>query len=126
MYKTLDRVMQKKAVSQSSQYATPRADVVSKGEAVEVAVEMPGVKKDDVQISVEKNVLTIKGSKAAPENVKNKDYYLNERRYGEYKRSFKLSDDLDAEKISASFENGVLTLSIAKKEAAAARSIPIQ
>jgi HSP20 family protein len=124
IFHNVDKVFDS-AFNQASSWS-PVVDVINKGNSVDVSVELPGVQKEHVSVNVENGVLGISAKKEAPENVKGKDYYINERHYGEYKRSFKLSEDLDAENVSASFENGVLTLSIARKEAAVARKIEIQ
>ena len=109
---------------------TPSAEVTENEQAFEVEVDLPGLTKDDVKISVEKNVLVISGQRKmqgkslASEN--SKFYHHNERLYGSFRRSFTLSDRIKAEEIDALYENGVLRLTLPKAEEAKPRSIEIK
>ncbi|MCO6472523.1 MAG: Hsp20/alpha crystallin family protein, partial [Melioribacteraceae bacterium] len=78
--------------------------------------EMPGVKKDEIKISIKDNVLTIEGEKKFSEEKKEKEYYRSERSYGAFKRSFTLPEDVDVENVKAKFEDGILSLSMNKIE----------
>jgi len=105
---------------------SPRTDVVNHGDKVQVQLELPGVAKEDITVNVENGVLSISGEKKSAHEVKQKDFYLSERGYGKFKRSFRLGEDLDQEDVQASFENGVLSLELKRKEAALPRQIEIK
>ena len=79
-----------------------------------IKAELPGMKEEDVDVSVTGDRLTIKGEKKAETEVKEDDYYRSERSYGMFTRSIDLPPDIDTEKIEANYENGVLEISIPK------------
>lgn len=102
----------------------PPVDIFETQEAFRIQADLPGVAKGDVQINVEKNVLTLSGERVA---VKQEGtWHRNERAYGKFSRSFTLPVGIDAEGIQASFENGLLTLTVPKKQEARSRQIEIQ
>ena len=103
----------------------PRIDVFEAGESTMILADMPGVNESDINITLEKDHLTIEGPVAdrAPEGYK---AVYSEFCLGNYKRSFLLSDEIDRDNIEASFENGVLRLSLPKLESAKARKIAVQ
>ena len=105
---------------------TPRADVYEKESNLAVDIELPGVKKEDVVINLEHGVLTIHADKKAQHETKAKDWYCSERAYGNYERSFRLSDEIEASSIQASFEDGVLHVEMARKAKSAAQKIEIK
>jgi len=90
-----------------------------------VNVELPGIKKEDVKITFEKNVLTISGERKAVELPEKSKVLLQETRPREFSRSLKFTLDVDAEKISAVMNNGVLTVSLPKTEAVKSKEIVI-
>lgn len=95
----------------------PRVDVLEDEKAVYFEAELPGVSKDSVKVSVnEENILTIKGEKKFERKDEATNCCRNERTYGEFMRSFQLPQNSDTEMISASYENGVLTLTVPKME----------
>ncbi|HEX8830264.1 MAG TPA: Hsp20/alpha crystallin family protein [Longimicrobium sp.] len=104
----------------------PETDVVETEREIRVQVEMPGLKRENIEVDVENNVLTIRGEKRE-ERTEGQEgrYHLAERRWGTFARSFVLPRDVDAENINAAFENGVLTVSIPKSEKARRRKIDI-
>ena len=83
-------------------------------EAYHIEVELPGVKKEDVEIQVDGNVLTISGERKVRQEVKEEDYHRIESRYGSFSRSFTLPEKVDIANIQAEFENGVLEVVIPK------------
>ena len=103
----------------------PTTDISETDDSFEVYVELPGVSKDDVQISVKENLLTIKGEKQQGNKDESKNYRQIERRYGTFERNFTLPPKVDADNINASFNDGVLTLSIPKPEEVKPKEIPI-
>jgi HSP20 family protein len=100
-------------------------DVFETDDALVVKAAIPGVDPKDVDISVEEDVLSIKGSFEQKDEVKEDNYHRRELRYGSFQRALRLPPTVDAEKASAAFENGVLRLSLPKKPEARARSIRI-
>ena len=95
----------------------PRVDVSEDTKSIFFEVEIPGVKKEDVKVSVNnENIMTIKGEKKFERKDEVTSCCRSERTYGEFMRSFQLPDNTDSEKISASYNNGILTLTIPKIE----------
>jgi HSP20 family protein len=97
----------------------PAVDVVEKDKAYEITAELPGIDKNNVEVKFADGVLTLKGEKKEEKEQKEKDRYVSERRYGSFQRSFRVPDSVDADKIDANFQNGVLTISLPKKPEAA-------
>ncbi len=75
---------------------------------------MPGIGEENADIKLNNRVLTIKGDKSESKEEKDKNYYLSERRYGSFQRSFQVPESVDAENIEASFAKGILTLRLPK------------
>ena len=85
-------------------------------DAYHVDVDLPGVKKEDININVENNILTISGNRESKKEVKEEDYYRVESSYGKFERSFTLPEKVDIENIRAACEDGVLEVIIPKLE----------
>ena len=92
----------------------PRADVVENDDSYAITLELPGIEKDDVNVSVENNVLSVSGESKSEHDEEHKGLRRVERRFGSFSRSFRLPEGVDAEKIGASFKNGLLTLTVEK------------
>jgi HSP20 family protein len=105
----------------------PETDVMETENEIRVHTELPGMRPDDIEVDIENNVLTIRGEKREEreEGGEGARYHLSERRYGTLARSFVLPRDVDADRISASFDNGVLEVVIPKSEKARRRRIEI-
>lgn len=101
-------------------------DVCENTECLQMRMELPGVKPEDVQISLEDNVLTIRGVKRQHAEERNERVHRYERSYGNFERSFALPTTVDPDKISANYENGILTVTIPKAERARPREIPVR
>jgi len=101
----------------------PSCAICEEDGKVKLRLEMPGVSKEDIEVSVEKNELTIsaKGSAQPAEG----NYLIRERRVGEYRKRFIIDETIDREKIEANMVNGVLTLALSIKEAAKPRKVEI-
>lgn len=97
---------------------TPAVDVVEKDDAFEITAELPGMSDKDVEVTHANGRLTIKGEKKEEKEEKKKDYYLSERRYGSFQRSFAMPDGVNEDKIDARFKDGVLTVTLPKTPAA--------
>lgn len=87
----------------------PAADVVKTGDGLEIVVDLPGVKEGDVDVTVERDVLTIRG-RVSPQEDHGFEHLKTEYRIGDYERRFTLPENLDREQIDASLKHGVLTL----------------
>lgn len=92
----------------------PAVDVAEKEKAYEITAELPGLDEKNIEVKVANGMLTIKGEKKDESEEREKDYYLSERRYGSFTRSFGLPDGVDPDKIEASFAKGVLTVTLPK------------
>jgi HSP20 family protein len=99
---------------QSSWPVAPAMDLVERDNEYEITAELPGIEEKDVELKLVNRTLTIKGEKSEQKEEKEKDYFLSERRYGSFQRSFQLPEGVDAEKIEASFAKGVLTVKVPK------------
>jgi HSP20 family protein len=97
---------------------TPVVNVAETDKEFEITAELPGISEKDVDVTLADGVLTVKGEKREEKEDKDKNYYLAERSYGSFQRSFRLPDNADQDKISAAVAKGVLTVTIAKKAAA--------
>jgi len=95
-------------------------------DAVVVKLAVPGVHPDNIQVTVANGVLTIRGEVKEEKDEKQKTYHLRERRFGSFSRSVSLPIQADTEKAVAEFENGVLTLTLPKAEAAKAKTISVK
>jgi HSP20 family protein len=93
----------------------PAVDVTEGEKAYEVIAELPGMDEKNVEVKVAGGVLTIKGEKQEEKEEKKKDYYLQERSFGSFERSFGIPEGVDADKIEASFKKGVLTVMLPKR-----------
>jgi HSP20 family protein len=105
----------------------PDTDVIERENEIQVICELPGMRKDEVEISLENNVLTITGEKheQRTEGDEKSTYHMSERRWGRFSRSFVLPREVDQERIEARFEDGVLAITIPKSERARPRRIEI-
>ena len=100
--------------TQSVMSAMPAVDVTETEKAYEIVAELPGMDEKNIEVKVADGVLTIKGEKREEKEEKSKDYYLSERSFGSFQRSFQVPGGVDTDKIDASFKNGVLTVTLPK------------
>jgi HSP20 family protein len=100
---------------------TPRADVVETETAVEISIELPGMDEKDVEVAVTDDVLTIKGEKKAEREDTAKGYYVAERSYGSFYRAMPLPAGVATDDAKATFEKGVLKITLAKTPEAQAK-----
>jgi HSP20 family protein len=92
----------------------PAFDLVEKDKEYEITAELPGIDEKNVEIKLSNHLLTIKGEKSESKEEKQKDYYLSERRFGSFQRSFQVPDGVDGDKIEATFAKGLLTVRLPK------------
>jgi HSP20 family protein len=100
-------------------------DVSEDADGIRISLEVPGVNPDDVKLSLENNLLTIRGEKRHQAEQKNERLHRFERTYGTFERTFVLPSTVDPEKIEARYEHGVLLVSIPKAERAKPREIRV-
>ena len=105
---------------------SPVVDICEQGEDVALHAELPGVKKEDIDICVENNVLTVCGKREPSIEAKENCYVLSERNYGNFRRSFSLPNSIDSNKISANYKDGVLSLILPKAEEAKPKQIDVK
>ncbi len=103
----------------------PAMDFYEKDDKYMVKAELPGMKQEDVDVSVVGNRLIIKGEKKAETEVKEENYYRSERSYGSFFRSVDLPPDADPNKIEANYDDGVLEVAIAKTAAAKSKKVKV-
>ncbi|OFV99401.1 MAG: molecular chaperone [Acidobacteria bacterium RIFCSPLOWO2_12_FULL_54_10] len=104
----------------------PPVDVFETKDSLVLKADLPQVNKEDVDISVDGNLLTIRGERKREKEINEKDYYRMERSYGTFSRSFTLPGTVNAEKIEASFEGGVLSVTLPKKEESKPKQIKVK
>ena len=88
--------------------------------------ELPGVSREDISVTVENGVLTIKGERRFDQEEKNRKYHLVERAYGNFTRSFQVPDDADGAQVNAVFKEGVLRVSLVKREETKPKNVDIK
>ncbi|MEO0105473.1 MAG: Hsp20/alpha crystallin family protein, partial [candidate division WOR-3 bacterium] len=94
----------------------PLVDMYEKGNDIIVEAEIPGMEKENLSVTVSENTVTIKGEIKKEKEVKEKDYYLCERSYGSFSRTIDLPTEVDSGKAKANYKNGVLTITLPKKQ----------
>ncbi len=105
---------------------TPSFEVKETNGGYLLEADLPGVKEDDLEVSLHKNVLTVSGSRASEERQEGDTFFVYERQYGSFSRSFSLPEEANADAVSAQLVDGVLTLSIAKKAESQPRKIAVK
>ena len=94
--------------------AIPAVDVSDTDKAYEITAELPGMDEKNVDVKLINGVLTIKGEKQDDKEEKKKDYYMRERSFGSFQRSFQVPEGVDTDKIEANFKRGILTVTLPK------------
>lgn len=113
------------AVSSRRDTFVPSIDVSETDEEFIITAELPGMDKDDIDIDLENNRLTISGERSIQTEEDGKKYHRIETKYGSFERSFQLPENVDEDSISASYENGLLKISIEKSEEEVKKKIEI-
>ena len=128
MREALDRLFEERlwAPPEWPTVISPAVDMYQTDKDIVVRTPLPGVKPEDVDISILGDTLTIKGETKSEDNVSRDNYYCQERRYGSFARTLTLPMPVQADKAEAKFEYGVLTLTLPKAEQAKAKKIEIK
>ncbi|MEZ5354229.1 MAG: Hsp20/alpha crystallin family protein [Bryobacteraceae bacterium] len=116
---------QSAAAPVSGQPWTPPVDIAETEHELVVKADLPEVKPEDLEVKVENGTLTLKGKREFEKKEDAKGYHRIERSYGSFVRAFSLPDSVDPEKIQAGYTNGVLTITLAKKELAKPRTVKV-
>lgn len=103
----------------------PALDIAENEDSVTVTAEVPGMKSEDIDVTLERGVLTIKGEKKFEDERKEENFHRIERSYGAFQRVVQLPTDVDEDNVTANYKDGVLTLSMPKSPAAKKRKIEI-
>lgn len=103
----------------------PSVDVYEQDDTYVVKAELPGVKKDDIDVSVSGDTLTIKGERKAETETEEENYYLAERSYGSFMRSMALPSTVDADNIEANYDDGVLEVKLPKSSKEESRKVKV-
>jgi HSP20 family protein len=101
-------------------------DVFEEKDDIVIKAEIPGMDKDNIEVNLTDHTLTIKGEKKKEEEVKEENYYRSERSYGSFFRTLELPKDVHADKVKATFKNGVLEVRMPKTEEAKAKEIKVK
>jgi len=104
----------------------PALDIAEKDDSVVVKVELPGLKAENIELSVDRNMLTVSGEKKDQTEENGENYYHVERRYGKFQRTISLPGEVNKDKIEANFRDGVLTITLPKAEEAKPKKIPVK
>ena len=107
---------------------SPKVDIFEEGDNLVVKAEIPGMKKEEIEVNLTDDMVTISGEKKKEEKVEKKDYYRLERSYGSFSRSFRLPKEIQPDKAKATFKGGVLEVKVPKTEEAKKKEkkIPVE
>lgn len=111
---------------EEAEIVSPAVDIYEEGDDLVVKAELPGINKEDIEVKITDDYLTISGEKKKEEKVEKKDYYRYERSYGSFSRTFRLPVDVQTDKAKAKFEKGVLEIRIPKTEEAKKKERKLQ
>ena len=121
-----DAYLRNEDVAPRGNWAPPVDIFETEGRDLIIKVELPDVNREDVEVTVENSVLTVRGEKKMPADVKEEQFRRVERGYGPFNRSFTLPPSVDASKVTADHKNGVLTVKLPFREEARPRTIHIE
>lgn len=105
---------------------SPRTDLVEKDDAFHLRLDVPGMSTDDITINLQNGTLTVSGERTSEKTEEGDEYVRVERAFGNFHRTFRLPDAVDADNIEATYEDGVLTITVPKTEESTRRQIEIQ
>lgn len=103
-------------------WLSPASDASTDDKAYRIAMELPGVAEDDIDLTVNDGVVSVTGEKRTETEDKGETWFFSERQYGKFRRTFRLPADADAENVTADLKDGVLTVSVPKKAPAEAKA----
>lgn len=124
MDRLFDDVFDERGAERSNRWA-PAADLVETDDAYEVTLEIPGFDRDDLEVTVDQGVLALTGRRTADHDQEGRTYHLRERVTGQFRRAFSLPNSVNAEDVSATYEQGVLRVHLPKQPEAKTRKIEV-
>jgi HSP20 family protein len=104
----------------------PLVDIYEDAEAVIIKAELPGMQQEDIDVKIENNTLVLRGERKHDHEIQKENYHRIERLYGAFQRSFSLPHTVDQEKVKASCDKGVLTITLPKKEETKPKQIKVE
>ncbi len=113
-----------KSLAETGTWA-PAVDIYETADAFVVEAELPGIDAENIDVSVDDGVLTLRGERRLEKEVQEENYHRVERAYGVFTRAVRLPADIDADKVKAGYDNGVLKVTIPKTEPKKPKSIPV-
>jgi HSP20 family protein len=119
-----DDLLEPDGVSGAGDWA-PAVDILETDREMTIKAELPGVEAKDIYVSLDNNVLTLRGERKTEKEITKENYHRMERAFGSFYRSFAIPAFLDVENARAEFRNGLLTISLPKKDSAKGRSIEV-
>jgi len=105
---------------------TPAVNILEKIDGIVITADLPGLKAEDVEVTVDNGVLTIKGERTLEEAAEGENYHRVERTYGSFERSFSIPSSVDPGKVEARFVNGEMTITLPKREESKPRSVKVK
>ena len=105
---------------------SPAVNILEKEEGIVITADLPGLKAEDVEVTVDNGVLTVKGERTFAEAAEGETYHRIERCYGSFERSFSIPNSVDPKKIEARFVNGELTVTLPKRDESKPRSVKVK
>lgn len=124
-YRLFDSFFNSDAQGEETRAWVPPVDIQETADAFLFHAELPGMTKEDLHITLENSVLRLSGERKFEKDAKKENYHRVERTYGTFTRTFTLPTQVDADKVLAAFENGILTITVPKAEQAKPRQITI-
>src|SRR6185295_11793824 len=129
LHDEMSRLFSGVAPSEGNEFArgawSPRVDIFEEKDSLIVEAELPGLNREDFEVSVENNILTLKGERKFEKKENTDNFHRVERSYGSFTRQFTLPQTITAEGATADFDNGVLRIALPKREETKARKIEI-
>lgn len=122
----LERVFYGPRVRSPQAAWAPAVDIYETADAYVLQADLPGLKREDIEVQVVENQISIRGTRKREERSKEKGFRRNERAEGRFERSFRIKDGIDPSKVEAQFENGVLTVTLHKPEETKPRNIEVK
>lgn len=131
MAREMDRVFNSLFAGRSHQYhngdgGTPRVNITETEDDVSLTLEVPGMDKGDIKVTVADGILTVEGERKVENKDNGKNFIRSEFSYGKFSRSFTIPDNFDAGKVSADYKNGLLTVSLPRKEESKPKQIEVK
>jgi HSP20 family protein len=105
---------------------TPTVDIFEEGHDIVMKAELPGMKREDIEVNITDDIITLSGEKRKEEKIEKKNYHRLERSYGSFVRSFRLPTEVETEQVKAQFKDGILEIRVPKTEEAKKKEKKVQ